>query len=254
MGRWSARLAPFFLDFCGIDRPRRLIDIGCGTGVLSAAAIERWPDAEVLGIDPAADLLDFARRRLVGTAARFDVGDALDLPGPARAFDGAFALLILQEFPEPERLVREMTRVTAVGGLVATCQWDFTNGMPMLAYFWDAVSAAHPGGETERETKRRVPQGRTTEDSLADLWRTCGLQNVTTTTIEVAQPFAGFEDYWTPFLSGATPTSAYAAGLPQDIQDAIKTELRRHLLGGDSDGPFTLTARAFAVRGRVPPS
>jgi SAM-dependent methyltransferase len=224
MGRWSARLAPLFLDFCGGDAPHRLLDVGCGTGVLSEAIVQRWPGAEVLGIDPAADLLDFARRRLSGTAARFEVGDALDLPGPDATFDGAFALLILQEFPEPERLVHEMARVTATGGLVATCQWDFVGGMPMLAHFWDAVTAAHPGGETERETKRRVPKGRTTEVSLADLWCACGLQNVTTTTIEVAQPFAGL------------------------------AELRRRLIGGDSDRPFALTARAFAVHGRVPHS
>ncbi len=32
MGRWSARLAPPFLDFCGIDKPGRYLDLGCGTG------------------------------------------------------------------------------------------------------------------------------------------------------------------------------------------------------------------------------
>lgn len=252
MGRWSARLAPRFLDFCQIDDPRRLIDVGCGTGVLSEAMVARWPRAELLGVDPAADYVAFARARLGGTGATFLVGDALALPGPDAVFDGAFALLILQEFAEPERLIREMARLTRPEGTVAACQWDFVDGMPMLTHFWNAVSAVRPGGDTERETTRRGPTGRTTEQSLADLWRTCGLRDIATTTIGLVQDFADFEDYWRPFLSRATPTSTYAAGLPPTVQAALRDELRGRLLGDGPDRPFSLTALALAVRGRVP--
>jgi SAM-dependent methyltransferase len=256
MGRWSARLAPAFLDFCQIDSPGRVIDVGCGTGVLSEAAAARWPDVEILGIDPAPDYVAFARARLSGKAATFGVGDALALPGPAAAFDGALALLILQEFDRPERLVAEMVRLTRPGGTVATCQWDFVDGMPMLTQFWNAVAAVEPGAasarESRREGARRPPRGRTTETSLAALWRGGGLADVATGALRVVQEFADFEDYWAPFLSGATPTSTYAAGLPGEVQAALRAELRRAILGDGPDRPFSLSATALAVRGRVP--
>jgi len=251
MGRWSARLAPAFLDFCQIDSPGRVIDVGCGTGVLSEAAAARWPDVEVLGIDPAPDYVAFARARLSGKTATFRVGDALALPGPAAAFDGALALLILQEFDRPERLVAEMARLTRPGGTVATCQWDFVDGMPMLTQFWNAVAAVEPGAASAREDAR-APRGRTTEASLAALWRGCGLADVATGTLRVVQDFTDFEDYWAPFLSGATPTSTYAAGLPGEVQAALRTALRRRILGDGPDRPFSLGATALAVRGRVP--
>ncbi len=130
-----------------------------------------------------------------------------------------------------------MTRVTAAGGVVATCQWDFANGMPMLAHFWEAVSVAHPLGDAEREAKRRVPPGHTSEASLAKLWDVCGLSEIATASLEVPLSFAGFEDYWRPFLSGATPTSTYAAGLPPGVQDAIKAELRQLCWATTPTGP-----------------
>lgn len=252
MGRWSARLAPLFLDFCQVDNPRRLIDVGCGTGVLSAAAAARWPRAEIVGVDPAADYVAYARARLDGTAATFLVGDALAVPEPDAAFDGALALLILQEFDEPGRLVAEMARLTRAGGTVAACQWDFVDGMPMLTHFWNAVSVVQPGGDSERDAARRLPAGRKTQNSLADLWRGCGLRDIATATLSVVQDFADFEDFWSPFLSGATPTSTYAAGLPPKVQAALRDELRVRLLGDGPDRAFRLTALALAVRGQVP--
>ncbi len=48
-GRWSARLAPLFLDFAGVSDGERVLDVGCGTGVLSWAVVGatqyRWPGA-----------------------------------------------------------------------------------------------------------------------------------------------------------------------------------------------------------------
>ena len=63
--------------------------------------------------------------------------------------------------------------------------------------------------------------------------------------------FASFEDYWKPFLSGVTPTSSYAPSLPEESRRALAARLRRRLLGGGPDRPFSLPARAWAVRGKV---
>ncbi len=97
-----------------------------------------------------------------------------------------------------------------------------------------------------------MPRGCSSEEALAALWRAGGLVEVETATLTIAQDFASFQDYWTPFLGGATPTSSYAAALPPETRAAIAEALERSLLGDRPDGPFTLEARAFVVRGRVP--
>ncbi len=63
--------------------------------------------------------------------------------------------------------------------------------------------------------------------------------------------FQSFDDYWAPFLGGATLTSSYVATLPGEIRDALRDRLRQRILGDSPDRPFDLPARAWAVKGRV---
>ncbi|MGZ8754911.1 MAG: hypothetical protein ACXW15_06945 [Acidimicrobiia bacterium] len=59
---------------------------------------------------------------------------------------------------------------------------------------------------------------------------------------------ADFDDYWIPFTLGSGPGGAYCASLDQERQQQLRSNCFRRL--GTPDGPFTLGARAFAVRGR----
>ncbi len=71
--------------------------------------------------------------------------------------------------------------------------------------------------------------------------------------LTIRQPFTSFADYWLPFLGGQGPAGAYVAGLAPDARAALGDRLRERLLGTGDDGPFTLTARAWAVKGYAPP-
>ncbi len=252
MGRWSARLAGPFLDFAELEKAARLLDVGCGTGVLCELLRGRFPEAEIVGVDPTEEFIAHARATLGDARTRFEVAGADSLPFADDSFDAALALLILQELSEPEQAAAEMSRVVRPGGTVATSQWDFVDGLPMVTGFWDAVVAVHPPARAERDAGGRMPRGCGSEDALAAVWRAGGLVDVETATLTIEQYFASFEDYWTPFLGGATPTSSYAAALPPEVREAVATDLERTLLGGGPDGPFTLEAHAFTVRGRVP--
>jgi trans-aconitate 2-methyltransferase len=55
----AQRSRPFFdlTDRITVENPRRVVDLGCGTGALTATLADRWPDAEVQGIDSSADML-----------------------------------------------------------------------------------------------------------------------------------------------------------------------------------------------------
>jgi ubiquinone/menaquinone biosynthesis C-methylase UbiE len=132
MGRWSAGLAPAFLRFAQVKDGQHVLDVGCGTGVLNRAIISSGASVRVTGVDPSAEYLAFAVRGARADRTRFQVGSGEALPFADGTFDAALAMLVLQDFDEPARAVREMARVTRPEGVVAACIWDFEHGLPML--------------------------------------------------------------------------------------------------------------------------
>jgi SAM-dependent methyltransferase len=161
MGRWSARLAPAFLRFAQVKDGQNLLDVGCGTGVLSRALISSGAAVKVTGVDPAADYLAFAARGLPADRARFHVGSAEALPLPDGAFDAALALLVLQDFDEPKRAVPEMARVTRRVGDLAKHVKGITLGQRVMRGARKALPGAKEsptcGGQlAEVPTIRRI--------------------------------------------------------------------------------------------------
>ena len=145
MGRWSQRLAPRFINFVGLGADaERVLDLGCGTGVLARALLDALPRLEVVGIDPTPSFVEYARRSLTSPRMQFENGSADALPFVDKVFDATLSLLVLQEFPDAPRAVREMARITRQGGTIATCKWDFQDGMPMLSLFSQAAEAVAP--------------------------------------------------------------------------------------------------------------
>jgi ubiquinone/menaquinone biosynthesis C-methylase UbiE len=252
MGRWSARLAGPFAEFTALPPGGRFLDVGCGTGALVVSILRRDPGATVVGVEPSTAYVTHCRGRIRDGRASFESGNAMALPFDDDSFDGTLALLILQEIPAPGLAVEEMRRVTRPGGRVATCQWDFADGLPMFTGFWEAVL------ETVDDDAHRALAARVTEVDYPDagalrrLWEDSGLVDVEVEPLEVTMEFAGFEDYWGPFTSGVTATSSVAGNLDAEMRRILEENLRRKLLGDGRDRPFSLPARAWAVRGSVP--
>jgi SAM-dependent methyltransferase len=92
--------------------PHRILDLGTGTGRAAAALARRWPDAELLGVDLAPEMIEEARRHLAPELAgrvRFEVADAAHLPFG----DGAFDLVVLANMIP---FFDELARIVAPGG------------------------------------------------------------------------------------------------------------------------------------------
>lgn len=248
MGRWSARLAPLFVRFAGVDDGQRVLDVGCGTGSLSRMLLSDSKAIRVEGVDPIAAYVEFARQAINDSRAEFRVSAAEALPFPDGTFDTALALLVLQDIADPDRAVREMARVTRRGGRVAACQWDFADGLPMLSLFWDAAEAVAPT-EAARRRAGAPPSKPTGLDDLAKRWTSVGLCDVKTASLELSMRFCSFHDFWQPFLAGATPTSAFAAALNCETGGDLERALRDKIPDIQPDGSFVLPARAWAVVG-----
>ncbi|GMG82853.1 class I SAM-dependent methyltransferase [Paralimibaculum aggregatum] len=248
MGRWSRRLAPEFLAFAGIEDGAAVLDIGCGTGAVSAALLDIGPGMRVTGLDGSADFLAAAAAGLDDSRAGFVLGDAQALPLADDSQDACVSLLVLNFVPDPVRAVCEMRRVTRTGGRVAAAVWDYGGEMEMLRILWDEAVALDPAAAERHEAL--MPLCRAGE--LAALCEGCGLAAVEETALGVTTRFADFEDYWAPFLSGTGPSGSYVAGLPAPAQAALRARLAARLAPAGEDVPIRLAARAWAVRAVVP--
>lgn len=245
VGRWSRRVAVPFLAWLGVGAGRRWLDVGCGTGALTATVLATAEPAEVTGVDPAAPFVAHAQAKVTDPRARFQTGDARSLPLPDNRFDAVISGLVLNFVPEPERAVAELTRVAAPGGTVAAYVWDYADGMALMRYFWDAAVALDPAAAGLDEG-RRFPLCQ--PEPLAALWTDAGLGEVKVRPIEVPTVFTGFDDYWTPFLGGQGAAPSYLMRLDEQQRAAIRERLRA-MMPTAPDGSIALVARVWAARG-----
>lgn len=245
MGRWSRRLAPLLVRFAAVGEGDAILDVGSGTGALAFALAEAGPSVRVTGVDPSSAYVRCAQARTPGDRVRFSVGDAQALKIPDASVDKTLSLLALNFIHDAARAVREMVRVTRPGGVVAAAVWDYGEGMEMLRVFWDAAVGLN--STIAARDERHMPLCRHGE--LAALWRASELQHVEERPITIELSFASFDDYWRPFLGGQGPAGAYTTSLSESGRAALEARLRGRLLGTREDGPFTLQARAWAVKG-----
>jgi SAM-dependent methyltransferase len=223
-------VAARFVRRLAVPAGGRWLDVGCGTGALTAAA--REAGGVVAGVDPS--------RGFVAGGRDVVVGDARALPFRAGRFDAVVSGLALNFVPDPARAVAECARVAAPGATVAAYVWDYAEGMTMMRLFWDAAREVDPGAPDEGS---RFPLCR--PDSLEELWRAAGLGGVRVEPIDIATDFTGFDDYWSPFLGGQGAAPAYLMSLPEPARVTLREAVRSRL----PDGEISLTARAWAVRG-----
>ena len=247
MGRWSVRLAPLYADFARVQDPERILDVGCGTGALVKVVASMTRQSEIVGVDPAQSFVDYAHTQVKDRRVRFEVGDAMQLPFPAASFDQTLSLLVMMFIPQPEKAAREMRRVTRPGGTVSACTWD-RDGLELASIFWEEAVRLDPGAEVRSQR----PKHSNREGELTALWQSAGLKDVKETVITMQLPFASFNDFWDPHLSGVAPQGAYVASLSEDRREALRQGLQKRLLGNHPDGAFSLRAKALAVRGTVP--
>jgi len=247
MGRWSMQLAPLFASFAQVKDGNRVLDVGCGTGSLIQAVADMTRKSEIVGIDPVKPFIEYSRARFAEPRIRFDCGSASELPYPDSSFDQSLSLLVLMFIPQFGKAASEMRRVTRPGGTVAACTWDI-KGLELASVFWEEAIKLDPAAEERAERKQPLQR----EGQLAKLWRVTGLGRINEVALEFRMDFASFDDYWEPFLKGVGPPGAYAADLTPEGRESLRRALQARLLAGRPDGPFSLPAKAWAVRGTVP--
>src|SRR5688500_12592442 len=123
IGRYSPLLAQAMCETADIRPGQRALDVGCGSGALVARLADLLGAENVAGIDPSEPFVGASRARVPG--ARILVGSAESIPFGDREFDATLSQLVVNFLADPEQGLREMSRVTREGGVVAGCVWDY---------------------------------------------------------------------------------------------------------------------------------
>ena len=243
VGRWSRRVAPQFLSWLNIPAGRRWLDVGCGTGALSAALLDQCAPSSLVSVEPSEGFLAMAKEQL-GSTVLLRRGSAAEIPLDDRAVDVTVSGLVLNFVPNGRAAVSEMARVTAPGGTIGAYVWDYSGKMEMIRYFWDAAVELDPEA-AKLDEGVRFPVCRAA--ALTELFANAGLRGAQVTAIDIKTTFANFEDYWRPFLGGQGPAPAYAMALDETARARLADRIRERL-PLQADGSISLTARAWAVR------
>jgi demethylmenaquinone methyltransferase / 2-methoxy-6-polyprenyl-1,4-benzoquinol methylase len=102
--------------------PARILDAGCGTGDFALLASRHYPGALVVGIDFTAAMLGRAHPRLARHRAGLARASVLHLPFREGTFDLAMSAFVVRNLPDLRGAFREMRRVLAPGGTLATLE------------------------------------------------------------------------------------------------------------------------------------
>jgi SAM-dependent methyltransferase len=239
-------MAKAFVTWFDVSKKGRWLDVGCGTGALTAAVLNAADPIAVKGVDPSADFLNSAKDQIFDTRAHFEVGDACALQASSGEFEAVVAGLVLNHLPDPSLAVREMVRTARSGGAVGAYVWDYDGEMQLIRLFWDAVAAIDPEAKA---TDPRPHYPICKPDPLRSMFREAGLIEVNAEAIDLPMAFRDFDDYWRPhMMKGPGVSQRYVSALQDEHRDLLREQLL-HMLPISADGTINLTGRAWAVRG-----
>jgi SAM-dependent methyltransferase len=248
MGRWSEHLASPFLARADVASGSHVLDVACGTGVLSKALAEAG--AFVTGVDASEGYLEGARLRRSHPNITYELGDVRHMRFDNHEFDAAVSTLALDVIPEIEQVVAEMKRVTRPGGVVASAVTQFFGGMPAFDLVYNTGAVL----ESEVGRVRSLRAGRTQfwRDGQAALWQTLGLTDVSEVPVVVDCEYRSFADYWATFIDGPGSVTGMLMALSDDARRSIEQHVRAGYLVGLPDGPRSFPMIFRVVRGLVP--
>jgi SAM-dependent methyltransferase len=243
VGRWSRQVAPLFLSWLGIPAGRSWLDVGCGTGALCAAIVDRCSPSAVAGVEPSEGFLKTASENRAGRSTLHQ-GSATALPLGDASVDVVVSELVLNFVQEQRAALLEMARVTRKGGSIVAYVWDYAGKMVLMRFFWHAAVELDPGAARLDEGVR-FPLCR--PEALEKLFAGVGLEEVEVSPIDIPTLFANFDDYWRAFLGGQGPAPSYAMSLDEIARARLRDRIRERLPTA-ADGSISLTARAWATR------
>ena len=234
---------PILLGRGGVGLGHRVLDVGCGTGIVARAAAERVGDGgSVVGLDPNAGMLAVAAEAGAGLGIDWCPGAAEELPFGNDHFDRVLAQFTLMFFADRQAGVAEMARVARPGGTVTVATWSTIEESPGYAAM---AGLLHRLFGPEAADALRAPYVLGRPDDVADLLNP-HLDRVEVTRVGGTARFTSIADWVHTDIRGWTLAEAI-----NDTQfEVLLAEAERELAPfAGPDGVVTFPAPALIASG-----
>jgi len=240
---------PYARDLAGrVDGPR-VLELACGTGIVTRVLRERLPrEATLVATDLNPAMLDFARHKLEGAAGiEFRVADAQELPFPDDSFETVVCQFGIMFVPDKDRVAREARRVLVPGGRFVFSAWDeiARNAFQRIAH--ETLVAIFPD---DPPMFYRVPFGYADPKEIRSLLERNGFANATVENVKREARAPQAYGLASGLIDGNPVSDAILerGGLLKQVVATLEGNLRRKF----GDGPLVSTLQAWVATGEKP--
>jgi SAM-dependent methyltransferase len=223
MGEWAQDL----VAVSHIQAGQRVLDVGCGTGVVTRAIARLMnPSGEVVGLDVNDAMLQMARQFADQeglSVMTWQQGHAAAMPFPDASYDVVVCQQGLQYFPDHAAALREMARVLVPGGRLALSVWRALERHPFFVALVNALESHLGVGST---TSLRAAFTLTDREQLRSLAETSGFRHVKVRLDVKMSRYPSLEEFVPGYLM-ATPMASEVAAMT----DIDRSHMVREVIG-----------------------
>lgn len=240
-GQWASRVA----DAAQVQPGQRVLDVGCGTGILAREIASRIGTiGRVVGIDPSPGMLAVAKH--LAPAVEWREGVAESLPFPDQSFEAVVSQFAFMFFTDRRQALRDMLRVLAPGGRLTVAVWDALDNIP--AYASEVALLERMAGRQAADALR-APFVLGNRKDLAALFSEAGLASAEITTHHGTAQFPSIRTMveadlrgWLPVM-GVILTEDQIGRILQEAEQALSSYAT-----ADERAAFHLSAHLVTAR------